>query len=144
MVAAVAFTAPMSATLSPVASSAAPFSDLLACNTSSNWFPMPTSQICGDWDCNPGAGVPNANLSAALKKVALDIGPDCEGCPQEPQVGCERAATVDPGDGVTISNEAKQDPDAGCPSGWIYRRCITMPEGEAFITCGSCDLGRNF
>lgn len=108
--------------------------DTQECDTSSAWFAMPTTEICGAWDCNPSGGVPNANLAEAMDEVALDLGPDCAGCVW--RVGCFPDATVIPGPGIIVSNE--QSPDPSCPSGYIYRRCIHMPNGEAFITCGPC------
>ena len=96
------------------------------CNTSSSRFSMPTTSICGKFDCNPGQGVPNANLAQALDLVALSLGPDCEYCPIQDQ--CEADPTVIPGIGWVIGNEVTADPS--CPNGLSYRRCITMPAGE--------------
>ena len=123
------------------AGSVSTLQELLACNTSSGWFAMPTTTISGAWSCSSGGGVPNANLAAAMDAEALSLGPDCAGCVL-PIIGCFPDPTIIIGPGWIIGDEQTTASSVGltCPPNDIaYRRSITMPNGQAFITCGTCD-----
>lgn len=109
-----------------------PTHDLASCDTSPGHFAMPTHEICGDGDCNPSGGVPNRNLGAQPDKHALDAGPVCDSCTL-PLLGCLADPTVTPGLDATFADQFTAD--AGCPTGYKYRRCVTMPAGTAYITC---------
>jgi hypothetical protein len=88
--------------------------------------------VCGACACNPGGGVPNANLNQALQKFVEDYFCGCEGC-YSWQTGC------DPSTSWTFDGAIWWDQECAVqPCGTGSQRCIQIFGGTGTLACSGC------
>lgn len=122
--------------LTVIASATALASAQVDCGTSQSANFAAEAYICGDWDCNPGQGVPNYNLGQAMEAEVSEMLGGCLEC-FFPEAGCFPSATWTFATAYLTNEET---PSENCPTGKLYRRCVTIEAGEGTLTCSTCPL----